>query len=353
MATMTIRGVELVRAGTWNASTGRVTISPADLDNMVTASANPEIDGAPIKLGHVDPRFDGEPALGWVKNLRLSSDGTVLVGDLVDVPAQLADIIPSAYPRRSVEIAWMKDQGGAVLTGLALLGVTPPAVKGLADVYRVAATEDARTDTPSVFAVHLATDTCGIPITVNDTGQPSPHQQSPRAEESSMGKTTQAAEAAADTTTEQDSGVDPAETTSTTDQTENPDSTEGDSEENSEPVTANASASDAPAVVTLSAGQYEELMRGAQAGAAALAQIDATRRDTILNTALAEGRLTPADQATWRSALDKDEAGTVALLATLPPQRVPTVPAGSALADGTDPLDAEFEAFEKRLFEGA
>ena len=137
-----------MKAGTWASARGKVTITNADLAAMVAESRDPDLDAPPIKLGHVDPRFDGEPALGWVRNLRLSSDGATLIGDLTDVPASLADVIATAYPRRSIEAAWGMPKGdgtkrGAVLTGLALLGITPPAVKGLADVYRAAAAGEA------------------------------------------------------------------------------------------------------------------------------------------------------------------------------------------------------------------
>jgi hypothetical protein len=135
--TVTIRDVELVQLGTWRASTGDTTIGADDLASMLAAASDPEVDQAAMRIGHIDPRFDGEPALGWVRNLR--QVGNKLVGDLVDVPAKLAEIIPRALRRRSVEIAWgYKTPSGktykAALTGLALLGVTPPAVKGLADV---------------------------------------------------------------------------------------------------------------------------------------------------------------------------------------------------------------------------
>jgi cation transport regulator ChaB len=135
--TVTIPNVELVRAGTWQASTGTVKITREDLEAMLSAASDPEVDRAPVRIGHVDPRFDGEPALGWVGNLRIHRD--MLVGDLVDVPAELADVIPKAFRRRSVEIAWaVRTPSGrrhkAALVGLALLGVSPPAVKGLADV---------------------------------------------------------------------------------------------------------------------------------------------------------------------------------------------------------------------------
>jgi len=138
----TIPDVELVKVGAWPASTGDVEITPRDLEAAVKAASSPSVRRPVLKLGHVDPRFDGEPAVGYVDNLRLSNDGLTLLGDLRGVPAWLADILPSAYPDRSIEGQFgMKDQTGNfhdfVLTGLALLGVSPPAVgtlKSLADV---------------------------------------------------------------------------------------------------------------------------------------------------------------------------------------------------------------------------
>lgn len=147
LATVTVPNVELVRVGTWNASTGRVTIDRSDLDSMVAAAGDGETDRAPVKLGHVEEPDKGYPSLGWVENLRVEQrspgegkpDVDVLVGDLVGVPAALAEIMPSAYRRRSVEIDWgvttaSGDKHRAVLAGLALLGEEAPAVKGLADV---------------------------------------------------------------------------------------------------------------------------------------------------------------------------------------------------------------------------
>jgi hypothetical protein len=141
-ATVTISDVELVKVGTWAASTGVVTVKPEDLADMVAAQGDPQIDRAPLKLGHtggLSALGDSEPALGWVSNLRLADDGQTLLGDLTDVPAGIADALQAAYKRRSVEIAWgVKTADGnsyrAVIDGLALLGVQAPAVKGLADI---------------------------------------------------------------------------------------------------------------------------------------------------------------------------------------------------------------------------
>lgn len=144
MATTTLRDVAIMQTGTWDASTGRTTIEPGDLAAMVAAHADQIMDRPPIKIGHTDTRFkddshDGDPAYGWVENLRTSADGQTLYGDIVGMPSKLAEIVGTAYRRRSAEIAWgAKSASGkvykAVLTGLALLGKTAPAVKGLADV---------------------------------------------------------------------------------------------------------------------------------------------------------------------------------------------------------------------------
>lgn len=144
---VTIPNVKLVRTGTWLASTGMTTITRDDLDDMVTASSDPDVDEAVVKLGHTDPinaglLADGIPALGWVTNLRVEDEAeggrSVLVGDLSNVPEPLAQVLPLAYKRRSAEIAWVvKTAGGnryrAALTGLSLLGKFAPAVKGLGE----------------------------------------------------------------------------------------------------------------------------------------------------------------------------------------------------------------------------
>jgi hypothetical protein len=149
MATSAFRGVELCAVGNWNASKGDGTLTPEDIAAMAAAARDPFADKVPIKIGHTDSRFqdaygnppedqDGHPAYGWVENIRASDDGRTLYGDYVGVPAKLAEVIPSAFRGRSVEFVPGKRLGGkvyrAVLTGLALLGQSAPAVKGLADV---------------------------------------------------------------------------------------------------------------------------------------------------------------------------------------------------------------------------
>ncbi len=139
--------VPLMRVGTWDASTGKEPVTRADLDAMVEAFTSGELDAPPIKIGHTDPRydnpdFDGDPVYGQIVNLRvLDEKGGILMGDYRNVPEELAESMDSAYPYRSVEIAKdveILDADGKVvasfarvLVGLALLGASAPAVKGL------------------------------------------------------------------------------------------------------------------------------------------------------------------------------------------------------------------------------
>lgn len=159
--TVDIRDIELAKPGTYAAvSPGRFTVKGEDLAEMVRASQDPEVDKAFLKIGHYDQRFlaqDGDPALGYVTNLRLSKDGT-LIGDFTDVPASIAPAITKAYKSRSIEAKLAKGdahviqtQSGkkyrAVLTGVALLGVAAPAIAGLKDLESLYAGRDT-TDSP-------------------------------------------------------------------------------------------------------------------------------------------------------------------------------------------------------------
>ena len=148
----TIRGVELVRVGTWEISTGEWTVTPDDLRAAVAAHAAGVLRRPVLKIGHTDPRFDGGPALGRIDNLRISDDGNTLVGDFVDVPSAIASLLPHSYPSRSVEalIDYTAPDGTVwplVLTAVALLGQTAPGVETLADItdlYGVAASSARR-----------------------------------------------------------------------------------------------------------------------------------------------------------------------------------------------------------------
>ena len=84
----------------------------------------------------------------------MSDDGKTLLGDLVDVPRRLGEVVGKAYRDVSVELRKnVRTPSGkthpTVLSGLALLGTAAPAVKGLDDLVALYASEpipDAPTD---------------------------------------------------------------------------------------------------------------------------------------------------------------------------------------------------------------
>ncbi len=131
-------GVELVRAGRWDISTGTWDAAPADLTAAIAALACPAVQKPIVKIGHTDKRFtpgDGEPAIGWYENLRVTDGGHTLVADQV-APAWLTDVQAAAWPNRSIEGTYNKRCGLGhrhpfVLEAVSLLGVTPPGVSTL------------------------------------------------------------------------------------------------------------------------------------------------------------------------------------------------------------------------------
>lgn len=139
--TRTIAGVELVKVGVWDAYTSNGepwTVTAANLADAV-AAYEAGVALPVIKLGHYGTTNDAAPAMGTVTRLRLTDGGNTLVGDFTGVPLALATAMASEYPNRSVEgITNYTAPDGTLYTllieAVALLGATPPGVKGLAPV---------------------------------------------------------------------------------------------------------------------------------------------------------------------------------------------------------------------------
>lgn len=202
-ALTTITGVAIARVGQWDASTGPWVCTREQLADAVRAQHDPAFRSGVLKIGHDDPRFDGEPAVGRLLNLRLDASGEVLLADLTGVPTWLADVLPSAYPSRSIEAmlgvqTQTGEQYAMVVTGLALLGVTPPAIESLADLasrfdadtsldaYVMASKVAARLDTPTTeIGAPMPTTVDGVTHTLptldNPTDQVTPPAPDPSA----------------------------------------------------------------------------------------------------------------------------------------------------------------------------
>lgn len=358
MDTVTLEAVEIVRAGVWASQlSGRVPITGDDLDAMVQAAADPEMDHAPVRIGHVDPRFDGEPALGWLTNVRRVGDR--VVADIADVPAKLASVVKSAFRRRSAEILWgVKTPSGrrykAALSGLALLGVTPPAVKGLADVlarYSGPTNESESTGTAVVIdgvddpevaeavatalsaidripGVDISLLTDALDAASRDGNRPGGSDHGQRERQQSEGSTVNDEQirtllglAADAPVTDQMRAV--------AAQIQPAPAGEGGSGEpgGQEPVTGGtpAPAADPPTpepvsapTVTIDAAALEVLQSQAAAGAQALQRLDNQDRERELTMALSAGRIAPASVEQYRRLWNANRDDTRALLSSLP-----------------------------------
>ena len=369
--TVDFRGIPICRAGEWNGLTGKAVVTPDDLQAVVAAYQDGEVDKARVKLGHVselNALGDGAPAFGWVENPRLAADGRTLLGDLVDVPRRLGEVVGRGYRNVSVELRKnVRTPSGkthpTVLSGLALLGAAAPAVKGLDDLVALYASEpipDAPTDGCEDGAVvTISLGDALDPVTHADIPVPSPvtcdgEPDSPdrpgreKEGEPSMAFLDQArekfglpADASEDQLLERitalsESPADPDTTVKAeeTDVTGDPDVTEP--ELKSETV-------DAPETVTVSKAQWDELT--AQVSELA-AERKAKHQEQVIESALSEGRIAPAEREKWTTALSAAPEATETLLSSLAP-RVNVREQGSdvALSASTTDDDAAFKAW--------
>lgn len=125
-------------------SSGPATFTSEDLSDAVSCQDDPAIQSPRLGIGHIDPRyngpqFDGTPAFGKFVNLRLAENGQVLVADIAGCPKWLADIMPVAFPNRSIEGNMEVEtvtghEWRLVIWSVKLLGVLWPGVSTLEDL---------------------------------------------------------------------------------------------------------------------------------------------------------------------------------------------------------------------------
>lgn len=143
-----LRKVPIFSVGTWNG----LTFKEDDLDDIVQNFENlREVHKVPLKLGHNDkqPMTDGQPALGWVENLKRQGDK--LVADFSDVPRILRNAIKAKRFRTvSIELLMGVKRGDSVLRhvldAVAILGADQPAVNNLGDLDQFLATRSMQFD---------------------------------------------------------------------------------------------------------------------------------------------------------------------------------------------------------------
>lgn len=143
---ITIPNVPIVSTGTYQLMTGETTFTAEDLAAAVAAQDDPAVQSPRLKIGHTTKFGDGEPCFGKVLNMRLDATGQTIIGDYVDVPAWLAEIMPVAYPSRSIEgIRNAETSTGKehalLIEAVSLLGVVAPGVSVLDDLTNLYGSE--------------------------------------------------------------------------------------------------------------------------------------------------------------------------------------------------------------------
>ena len=133
---------EIFAVGRWNG----MSFTKDDLQDIVDNFYKLKHDGfrVPLKLGHNDkqPVFDGQPAMGWVKELKLTKGKyaeQVLLATFSEIPEVVHKVVEAKrYMNVSIELDFDVTYKGKrfknVLTGTALLGADLPAVHTLAEL---------------------------------------------------------------------------------------------------------------------------------------------------------------------------------------------------------------------------
>lgn len=174
-----VEAVQLMQTGLWPASTGPFEVTTAKIAAAIEALDCTAVRRPILKLGHTGASGSiGDPAIGWVDNLRTDNEGQTLVGDFRGMPGWLTEvdddgvsILAAAYPDRSIEgdHNYRCTKGHThpfVVTAVSLLGVEQPAIgtlESLIDLYGVAA------QAPGPGGVHVQLTTTGgaMPKQVN------------------------------------------------------------------------------------------------------------------------------------------------------------------------------------------
>jgi hypothetical protein len=340
-AAANLLGVELARPGRWDISTGPFTVTAAMLHDAARFANREGARPAPLKFGHKDKRFaagDGEPALGWVHNVRVEDDdqGPVLMGDLMDMPDWLADAMPRHWPDRSIE-GWEDyeldgEKYGLVVEALALLGVAPPgmsSIKSLRDLpaaLGVAASGALEPSGRRVVASFGERTTSAL-----EAGEPIK-----KGAGMSLAKYREALAGLPDDASEDD--VEAAlKTAGFAPQITPP-------PEAPEAVPVAASAKPAPGTIVLASSVWEENQNTIKRLQLFVDRADRNERDSVIAEAVQVGKFTPAQKPHFTKLWDADPKGTRALIDSLMKNTALAVAASGYAGEGEqedDELDRE------------
>ncbi|CAN5564703.1 hypothetical protein BH24ACT5_BH24ACT5_15520 [soil metagenome] len=370
----TFIGVELVEVGTWDASTGPWSVTTRDLLSMVASQVDPTVPTPRVYFGHgLDPE---RTAAGRIVGLRVTPDGLALLGDLVDVDDS---VTPQAWPSRSVE-AWTDYTSAsgrrwpAVLSGVALLGSSQPAVGSLADLpaartvagTRVAASTVMRYGARRVLQSRLmpAADTQSRAASVSAETIRDNYYASLSGDDAMVHWVREVLVEPAGIVVDTGAQLDLVAYTIADDQSVTfgertevrpeyvpvaaaaPEDDEGDEDEGDEdeataaalrptsfPPPVRAAAARTPGTVTIDEGTLATLRAAAAEGDTARQVLATRQRDEAIDGAIGTGRIPPARREHWAALWSADPEGTRTVLAGLAPGTVAaTTPAGYAAA---------------------
>jgi len=345
-------GVELARPGTWQLSNGKREFTPQMLRDAADFHASTGGQKIPLGFGHRDDRFDGDPAWGWLTNVRYAEDaqGPVLLGDLVDLEDWVHAAAPSRWPHRSIEgvagITYAGREYGLVLTRLALLGATPPgmpALKSLSDLRQlVAAAASSGGEWIAASIPETSPDGADIPSDRigGAVGQPD------------AAKLREALGLAADASDNEvktvlaSSGLvaSQPEPSPAPDPTPDP-APQPDPQPEPQPVTASSSVG-GPGTVVLASSVWEETQNTIKRLAAFVDETKRGERDQILASAVEQGKFYPSQKPHFARLWDADPDGTRQLIEGLTPNSALAV----AAAGYADLEDKEFDREFAGLF---
>lgn len=156
---VTLQDIPVCETGiAYPASTGPFTLTSSMIAEAVLSQEDPHIVPPRVKIAHSDNPINGDlqelfdavndgrdasqPSLGTIQNLRASDDGQTMIGDFYGLPAWLAAILETAYPARSIEGGfWKNDANGKeyafMLEAVSLLGVVGPGCTSLEDLQQL------------------------------------------------------------------------------------------------------------------------------------------------------------------------------------------------------------------------
>lgn len=341
--------VELARPGAWKLSTGQTEFTDQMLRDAADFFAASGGQAVPVKLGHNDSRFDGdgEPAFGSVTNIRYAEDdrGPVLLGDVVDMPTWLAASAPKRWPNRSVE-GWQDfeydgREYSLVLSGLAFLGVTPPAVRNIRSLA------DLQVALAASTAVRIAASAPDADLAASPETPASEAEEEPTDDEGTGMDPVKIREALGLSADASDDEVQSAFTVGFTNESPPPEPepvqaalfeppTRTPAPVRREPVAA-------AGTIVLASSVWEETQKTIKSLTDHVAKTKRDERDDVIAKAVGAGKFTPAQKPHFSRLWDADPDGTRTLIDTLTPNSALAVMASGYAGDDED-LDKEYAA---------